>query len=197
MANKWFSATAIAVGLVAVPSAASAEVQIRAFGGINLTQDIGGSYYGYDAQFQADSGFVIGGAVGITHGAWTFEGELAYRDANISELQFLTYYQYDVDGSVSSTSALVNAWYNFDTGSSWGFYAGGGVGAANVELEVDGATAESTEFAWQLGAGAHYRMESGLGVGLGYRFFNVEEIDESQGGAVRSHDFIIEVSKRF
>jgi OOP family OmpA-OmpF porin len=194
MANKWFTATAIAVGLVAVPAAASADSQIRVFGGLNMTQDVESTYYGYDAQLEADTGFVIGAAYGINHGAWTFEGEIAYRDTDISEVQFLTYYNYEIDGSLSTTSGLINAWYNFDTGSSWGFYAGGGIGAANVEFEVDGVSDDATEFAWQLGAGAHYRTESGWGVGVGYRYFNVEEVGSDRA---TSHDFILEATHRF
>jgi opacity protein-like surface antigen len=196
MANKWFTATAIAVGLVAVPTAASADSQIRVFGGLNMTQDIDTSYLGYDAELEADNGYVIGAAFGISAGNWLFEGEVAHRDADISEVQFLTYYAYDIEGSINATSGLINAWYNFDTGSSWGFYAGGGIGVANAEFEVDGYSDDSTEFAWQLGAGATYRMESGFGIGFGYRYFNIDEVADT-GSSVTSHDFLVEVSRRF
>lgn len=196
MANKWFTATALAVGMVAVPAAASAETQIRVFGGLNMTEDLDTTYYGYDAQFEVDEGYVIGAGFGITNGNWLFEGEISHRDADISEVQFLTYYAYDFEGSVSATAGLINAWYNFDTGSAWGFYAGGGIGIADAEFESGGYSYSETELAWQLGAGASYRTESGFAYGFGYRYFNIDEVGDTNT-SVTSHDFIFEVSRRF
>lgn len=195
MANKWFTATAMAVGMVAIPAAASAETQVRVFGGLNMTEDLDTTYYG-PADLELDSGFVIGAGVGVEFGSWLFEGEISHRDADISEVQFLTYYAYDFEGSVSATAGMINAWYNFDTGSAWGFYAGGGVGLADAEFESGGYSYSETEFAWQLGAGATYRSESGFAYGFGYRYFNIDEIGDT-GTDVTSHDLIVEVSRRF
>jgi opacity protein-like surface antigen len=215
MSKKLFTATAMAVGLVAIPTAASAETQFRVFGGLSETQDVDtdsggyyGSYFGFDAHLDADTGFVIGAAVGVTYGNWLFEGEVSHRDADANELVWPTpiYETLDIDGNISSTAVMVNAWYNIDAGNNWTFYAGGGVGAAEVEAEFAftgyygdyQAEASDSGFAWQLGVGANYRTESGFAYGFGYRYFNVPNIgEEDLETDIVSHDFIFEVSRRF
>jgi len=199
--NKWLTSAAIAVGMIAIPTAASAESQWRLFGGISDVADFEYSYYGYDAEITTDSGFVIGAAYGAVYGNWVLEGELAYRSADMDQLVVSgTYYydgSYDIpNSSVSALSAMANAWYHIPTGSNWGVYAGGGLGFASAEAEVDGESFDSTEFAWQLGAGVNIRTSGGFAYGIGYRYFNVPEIDDSNID-IESHEFVFEISSRF
>ncbi len=193
--NKLLAATAIAVGMVAIPTAASAESQWRVFGGLTDVGDFDYSYGPYDADLTTDSGFVVGAAYGAVNGNWVLEGELAYRTADFDTIEFLGY-SLDVDGSVSSVSLMANAWYHFPTNNSWGFYAGGGVGFANAEAELESYSDSSTEFAWQLGAGIQARTESGFAYGIGYRYFNISEVADT-GIDVSAHEFIFEISSRF
>lgn len=195
MANKWLTATALAVGMVAIPTAASAESQWRLFGGISDVGDINYNNYGYEGEISTDSGFVVGAAYGVVHGDWVIEGELSYRSADLSELELFGY-SYEVDGSLSATALMANAWYNFPTSGSWGFYAGGGVGMANAEIEAEGYTDDSTEFAWQLGAGLNVRTQSGFAYGVGYRYFNLPEIGDTEAD-ITAHEVIFEISSRF
>ncbi len=50
----------------------------------------------------------------------------------------------DADGDLSSTSLLINGWYEFETNSSWRPYVGGGIGYTNVDADVDTAPSVST-----------------------------------------------------
>lgn len=195
MANKWLTTAAIAFGVVALPSVAAAENTWRFFGGITNVDDVDYDYGPYTAEVSVDSGFVIGGALGMNSGNWTFEGELAHRSADLDQLSVGPYH-IDVDGDVSATSLMANAWYNFPTGGSWGFYAGGGAGFAQADVEIEGYSDDSTEFAWQLGAGINMRTQSGFAWGVGYRYFNISEIGDTDVD-VQSHDFIFEISSSF
>lgn len=213
MSKKLFTATAMAVGLVAIPTAASADTQFRVFGGFSELQDVDvdsvgyyGAYSGYEAHLDSDTGFVIGAAIGVTYGNWLFEGEVSHRSSDSNEIVFPTpiYETLEIDGNLSSTAIMANAWYNIDAGNNWTFYLGGGVGAAEVELDVSytnyygdyEANASESGLAWQLGVGANYRTESGFAYGFGYRYFNIADAGDIETDIV-SHDFIFEVSRRF
>lgn len=193
--HKLLTATAMAVGIVAIPTVASAESQWRLFGGVSDVGDFDYAYGPYEADLTTDSGFVIGAAYGVVNGSWVFEGELAYRSADFDAVEVLAY-TIEVDGSVSSLSLMANAWYHFPTGSNWGVYAGGGIGFANAEAELEDASDSSTEFAWQVGGGLQARTESGLAYGVGYRYFNVSEVADT-GIDVSAHELIFEISSRF
>jgi opacity protein-like surface antigen len=191
------ASSALAVGLVAIPTVASAqEMVLRGFGGVSLPQDAELSYYGYDAEISAETGFVVGGALGVAVGDFVLEGELAYRAADLDELTVLGY-GYDLtDSDIGVTSLMANAWYEFPTEGNFGIYAGGGIGIANSDLTFLGYEGDSEDFAWQLGAGAHFKSDAGFSYGIAYRYFNVPEISDSQL-ELSSHDFMFELSKRY
>jgi opacity protein-like surface antigen len=195
MANKWLTTTAMAVGLLALPGVANAEQQWRLFGGISSPEDIESNYYGYTAEITTESGFVVGGAWGVVHNDFVWEGELAYRTAELDELSFGPY-TVPADGDISAISIMGNGWYNFPTTGNWGGYIGGGVGFAQAEFDAGGYSYDSTEFAWQLGAGINVKTDSGFAYGIGYRYFSIPEIDESDAD-VSSHEILFEVSSRF
>jgi opacity protein-like surface antigen len=193
--NHLLKATAIAVGMVAVPTAASAESQWRVFGGLSDVGDFDYAYGPYTADLTTDTGFVVGAAYGAVHGNWVLEGELSFRGADFDTIEVLSY-SFEVDGDVSALSLMANAWYHFPTNGNWGFYAGGGVGFASAEADLGGTSDDSTEFAWQLGGGVNYRTEQGFAYGLGYRYFNISEVGDT-AIEVNAHEFIFEISSRF
>ena len=90
----------------------------------------------------------------------------------------------DVDGAFSMLAFMVNADYDFDTGSRWVPYVGGGLGVATISLDTKTASGRSltddsdTVFAYQVGAGIGYEfpLEEGrsITVSLDYRYFGTQ-----------------------
>ena len=89
-----------------------------------------------------------------------------------------------VDGAFSILAYMVNVDYDFDTGSRWVPYVGGGLGLATVALDTKTAQGRSladdsdTVFAYQVGAGLGYEfpLEAGrsITVSLDWRYFGTQ-----------------------
>ena len=89
-----------------------------------------------------------------------------------------------VDGAFSILAYMVNVDYDFDTGSRWVPYVGGGLGLATVALDTKTAEGRSladdsdTVFAYQVGAGLGYEfpLEEGrsITVSLDWRYFGTQ-----------------------
>ncbi len=200
MANKWFTTAALAVlGMAAIPAVASAETQVRVFGGITESQDSDVSYYYgyYVGEISIDSGFVVGAGYGQVYGNWVLEGELSYRESDLETFDF-GYGPNELDGDISATSLMANAWYHIPVSGSFGAYLGAGVGFAQAEISEEnfGINDESTEFVWQAGAGVNFRTASGFAFGVGYRHFELGDVGSS-GVELKSDEFIVELARRF
>jgi opacity protein-like surface antigen len=219
MSNKWLTTAALAAGIVAIPSVASADTQVRLFGGFSSADDLSdGRIEGdnYDYQYQIDqvdteSGFVVGAAFGVNTGNWTAEVELAHRSWGLDDddvtVSWTGYYGGDysytgaVDGDLTANSLMANAWYNFPSAGNFSFYAGGGAGIADVQSDVgvdftyyyaDGfEDQDGTQFAWQVGGGVQLKTDSGFSYGIGYRYFNVDNIGDI-GMDINAHEVVFE-----
>jgi opacity protein-like surface antigen len=217
MSNKWLTTAALAAGLVAIPSAASADTQWRLFGGVSNADDLSdgaheGEYYDYTIdQIDTESGFVVGAAFGVNAGNWTAEVEVAHRSWGLDDddvtVGWVGYYGGDysysfaVDGDLTSNSLMANAWYNFPSAGNISFYAGGGAGIADVEGDTGVAfltyyysevpDVNGTHFAWQLGAGVQMKTDTGFSYGIGYRYFNVDQIGDT-GMDINAHEVVFE-----
>lgn len=102
------------------------------------------------------------------------------------------------DGSISSTYLLGNVWFDFDTGSGFTPYLGGGVGLGHVSAEGDPLgddVYEGIALAYQLGAGVDIAVTDNISVDLGYRWKSIvgaetEDDDGDQAsGALGNHTF--------
>ncbi len=80
-------------------------------------------------------------------------------------------------GSARTFSLMANVWYDFDMGSSFKPYVGGGVGYAMNEVK-HGLVLNGNEgaFAWQLGGGINYSIGDKTSVGLGYRYMDAGSV---------------------
>lgn len=188
------SASTIALGAQA-QEAASGNKYIAGFGGITTIDDVSASYYGYTAELEIDNGFVVGAAAGVSVSNFDVEAELSYRKADAGDVSVLGY-SYAIDGEVNALSALGNAWYNVDFSEKLNAYLGGGLGFARLEAEAPGYTDDSTDFAWQLGAGLDFELSNGFSLGVGYRYFNVPEVGDTDL-ELKSNDFFVALKKRF
>ena len=85
----------------------------------------------------------------------------------------------NIDGGIDSLSLMGNAFYDFNTGSAWTPYIGGGLGVAFMSSDISlvGATLiddTDTVLAYQLGAGIGYALSPTVTITADYRFFGTE-----------------------
>ncbi len=90
----------------------------------------------------------------------------------------------DIEGNFSMLAFMANVDYDFDTGSRWVPYVGGGIGVATISVDTESATGTSltddsdTVFAYQVGAGIGYEfpLEEGrsITVSLDWRYFGTQ-----------------------
>jgi len=125
---------------------------------------------GFNIDIGFDTGYIIGGAVGTTL-APSLRGEVEFSVVNSSPSEF---YGLSADTGLTSIgyNLLGNLWYDFDTGSSFTPYIGGGVGYGyDVITDDDSDTEVNTSgFLYQLGAGVRYAATDTIGLDLGYRY---------------------------
>lgn len=210
MRNKaiFLATTAVAMVLMGTPAKADG-LYVSAFGGLNFQSGSSGSqsnFYGPTTTVfseDADTGFVIGGAIGTELQRWLqglrAEMEVSYRRNDRSGTNEYFYGVGNdpavgpIDGNLSNFSVMANLWYEFDIGSKFRPYVGGGAGWARSNLEVaatitdpgevptffygDTTDEEANGFAFQLGAGLNHNVAPGVDVGIGYRYFNGPNFD--------------------
>ena len=180
--RKFFITLASAVCLVSLSSGAvnAQGLYVSGFLGANTLHDAGlGS--GVDLNF--DVGGTFSGAIGyaVTPNV-RVEGELAHRFNDIDEL-CLGSFCIPAGDSMSATSLMANAFYDFDTGGSWRPYLGGGIGATVITLDTaSGIDDDDTVFAAQLGAGVGFQATPSLVISFDYRFFFTDDPEFSTLG---------------
>lgn len=198
------ASSALAVLASISQAQAASDMYVSVLGGANFLK----SHSAVDAStvdnitgfdFDPDTGFVVGGAIGTSLSNWAkglrVELEASYRrndigghwfdDADIPTTTDTT--AGSIDANMSTFAIMANAWYDIDVGWKIRPYVGGGVGwgrtrydAAFVETTDDGTpdsdvagvvTGENSGFAWQLGLGFNYQVAPDVDLGLGYRYF--------------------------
>lgn len=202
-----------ALALFAGAGTAQADgLYISVFGGANWTEDSSASLFATDGptdstanswSSDADTGFIVGGAVGTHLDKWVtglkVELEASYRRSDVGGVWNVTDFDTGVidpgnvvtgsiDANLSTFAVMANAWYEHDMGWKVRPYIGGGIGWARTNsngalLTTTGSTEDTWDrdndgFAWQLGIGFNYEAAPGVDVGLGYRYFNGPDINQ-------------------
>lgn len=173
--RKFFIALASAVCLVSFGGSAFAAegLYVSGFLGVNVLAD---SNLGGGLELTYDAGLAVSGAVGygVTPNV-RVEGELAFRSNDLDELCFGSLCG-DAGDSMSAFTFMANAFYDFDTGSSWRPYVGGGLGIAVVTLDpATGSEDDDTVFAGQLGAGVGFDITPQVILTFDYRLIVTED----------------------
>ena len=119
--------------------------------GGNIVTPSGTLRYMANAVTEHETGFKLGGVLGYELGpSLRIEGELFFARASVGKLTYSGITaplpapapaftlpgetSIPVSGSADQLGAMVNVWYDFDTGSRWTPYVGGGLGFIRVDM---------------------------------------------------------------
>jgi OOP family OmpA-OmpF porin len=134
-----------------------------------------------DAEF--DPGFAVGGAIGYRFEEWLrAEVNLSYRQADIDKLTALGYTLAGA-GDAGAFTTLVNLYVDFKPRWPVTPYVGAGIGVALIDVDSDDAANvlivndDSTEFAWNVMAGAAWSVTDNVDLTLGYRYLSTKDVD--------------------
>ncbi len=160
-------------------------------GGVTFPSDV-------DVRFgpavEQDTGFTVSGAAGIRLdgiGLRGFRGELegGYTEATNS----------NYIGNTSVSFGLASIYYDFQTGTPFRPFVGGGVGVGN--LDVDGIS--DTALAYHGTAGIAFDLGRGFDLELAYRYFGVSGADlrdhgvKLSDGDYNAHQVLVGLRKSF
>mgnify|MGYP001825536993 FL=1 len=178
----------ISILAVLVPSAGSAEMAftdmyVGGFAGTVFGVEaegegalpLGTASLDFDPDGQYALGLVFGARVAPNFRA---EVELSYSNSDVDKttLAGTVSNDIDADGDLSSTSLLINGWYEFEMKSSWRPYVGGGIGYTKVDADIDTAPSLSTfddsdgGFSYQIGFGVTFPIGQSGTIDIGYRY---------------------------
>jgi OmpA-OmpF porin, OOP family len=190
--KKTMAAVVAAAGALALSAGgAQAQFYISGSAGLLMPEDISASAAGTTIKAELDNGPALNFALGykFTMGLRT-EVEAGWARTKITGFS-------GPGGSVSASggdnnvwSGTVNAFYDFNTGTSLTPYLGGGIGAANIESStitvggVTGRTGSSTDFAWMLEGGVAIAVAPNLSIVPAYRYFRINSGSSSGGVSV-------------
>lgn len=130
--------------------------------------------------------FVGAGAVGLRNGAYRSEIEIGYQKNNLKSISAsgitINPATVGLSGHVSALTTLVNAYYDFDTGSRLKPFITAGVGFSVLKASftvtgVSGISSsdEDTVFAYQFGAGLGYAVTDKITIEAGYRYLSGQD----------------------
>lgn len=141
------------------------------FGGFTFVPDVTLSQGGASSNLELDPGFNFGAVVGYK---WAIglraEGEISYRQNDTDNESGIP-----VSGDMSALAFMGNAWYDFHLGTPWIPYVGGGLGFANVSVDVPAGNDGDVVFAWQFGGGVGYEFSPGVVASVDYRYLATED----------------------
>ena len=208
--NLLLASSAVAA-LSAVSPAEAGPFYVSVIGGANWARDFSADVTeccttGHAAG-HVDTGFLIGGAIGVHADRWLHglrvELEASYRRNRLHGDWTTTDNPESgpFAGHMSTFAIMANLWYDIDIGSKVVPYVGGGVGWGRRDVSFiatdtddlrmesnfsqDAVTLHRNGFVYQLGAGLNYEVMHDVRLGLGYRFFRgpdikgILEVDEN------------------
>ena len=188
----------VALAILAIPAIGSAlpprpGPYVSGFLGVSLPVDteVTSTQYGpgiktFNDRIEFDPSISIGGSGGFDFGYLRIEGELSYRNGEMSSItEKISQTKFaNVDGRVGVSAMMFNAFFDMRNPSPVTPYIGGGIGFATLNLGdtygTDTNTGyrerlyrsdDDTVFAYQAGAGLEIALTRMLSLDLGYRYF--------------------------
>jgi opacity protein-like surface antigen len=159
------------MGSVAIAQA-KVSPYVSLSGGLNILEDIDfdGRFSGGSAEF--DPGFVIAGAFGLAFDNIPVRTELevSWQKNDLDKIN-----SFESDGDQKTFAMMWNGYFDIKTGSALTPYILAGIGAADVDDDID------TLFAYQVGAGLGYAVNENIILDLKYKYFMTEDFDDDDG----------------
>jgi opacity protein-like surface antigen len=153
---------------------------------------------GITINLESDTGYALGLAVGSSIGPNVrVEGEVAYQKNDLDKASLFGI-DLPLSGDTTNLAFLLNCYYDFANTSPLTPFLSAGLGIARFDVNdfnfpgsgLPDTNENSTEFAYQLGAGLGYAVSEALTIDLKYRYFGTSdpEIDTSTF-TYASHNF--------
>lgn len=156
------------------------------------------------SQIEAElqTGFLVEGAVGYAYDrSIRSEVSLGYHRNRIDGLSAMSNngpVTADVDGDVSTFTALASFYYDSPIGFDLVPFVGGGIGPAVVVFELDGEQDADLVFALQLTGGLAYELTPKTALTLRYVHLSTTDPEfEGVAAVYRSHNIMLGIRYRF
>lgn len=198
----------------AIGTAASAQTDgwyLGAEAGVTKVPGIGFADGANSWRQKQDLGYGVLGQAGYGFGPVRVEGELGFRRNNLSSFTNSTG-DFSPDGSIGGVSGMANIYYDFDTGTRFTPYLGGGLGGLDLSENhvaaggVGVVNDSRLAFAYQGIAGISYAVDEALSIKADYRYLRTADeglnLQPSYGGgygsgAYASHAIMIGFTYKF
>jgi opacity protein-like surface antigen len=221
MTRYLLAATALATGLTAFAAPATARDRSAYFGieiGVlnvvdtDLDNDLEEAVFDgleIDHKLGVDGDLIAG----YDFGMFRAEAELGYKRSHHNEYSFINDEEtidFDAEGRSSVYSLMANAMVDLGRDEGFNFYAGAGVGYAQVihsfatdeELVEGKLKIKDRGLAWQVIAGVRTSVSQYFDLGLKYRYFNAGNVDDRIGEInfdteYKSHSLLLSLIHNF
>jgi OmpA-OmpF porin, OOP family len=197
--KKLFSAAALAtvLGIPVMGFAAAPGMYVSGNIGSAVLNDSTLTEPGISVDAEFDTGLGITAALGYDMGGGRVELEFGYRSNDIDKFS-AGGMSVAGGGDVTSTSLMLNGYFDFKSQSQWTPFLGAGLGMAKVDVEnvtignIVIGDADDTVFAYQFIAGLGYAVTPNTSIDISYRYFATADLDlEGTDAEYDSHNFMI------
>lgn len=165
--------------LLSYPAFAAEGFYVAPQVGISILNDAGVSdNVGEFMTIGFDTGYGLGISAGYDFGVLRVEGEAGYREYDIDSVTEEGI-EYPAPGDTNALSLLLNCFVDFETGTGFTPFAGGGIGIAKVEFcdfVSSNSSDDDTVFAYQLVAGVGYAFTENVTLDVSYRYFATADL---------------------
>jgi len=192
MKKKIFALLACGPLAFALAGTASAQQGIYVSGNLGISivgdQTVSGVDEGegpWSDETSLDTGFAIHGAVGYNFDIARAEFEIGYSTNDYDTLDSQDYGQEDLDGDLTATTFMANAYYDFKNSSAFQPYVGAGIGLAIIDInDLKGSSwdadepavnVDDTVFAYQIMVGVAYVINPNISIDLSYRYLGTSD----------------------
>lgn len=154
---------------------------VRVFGGFAFTTS-GNVNINLFTNPDYKTGYDAGAQLGYKSGPIRYEFEGAYTRAKLNKFSYNGTTQTDVTGKSSSSSLLLNVYYDFeDFSASLAPYLGVGIGYAHVVNTLESTSPSTVSFdqsdrlfAYKASAGLTYNFSEAISTDIGYQYFRTK-----------------------
>lgn len=154
---------------------------IRGFGGFAFTTS-GNVNISSFSNPEYKTGYDAGAQIGYKSGPIRYEFEGAYTLAKLNQFNFNNTTQTAVAGKSSSTSLILNVYYDFeDFSASLAPYLGVGIGYAHIVNTLESTSPNTVSydqsdrlFAYKANAGLTYNFSENISTDIGYQYFRTK-----------------------